>query len=172
MWLFCSRRSNDLINKIHEWGLKLILNDHVSNFDTLPVDTGSKLNVHKTFRRRPVCLLNVLCAFNLRPVSIGLLQNNNDTCNHHRNIQTWIVEICEIKNRLNPSIMDLLSERRNSAYNLRNLKVCDEETKNGLQILNCRPPRLWSAFPISAVDISTLWFNLKKVLGNENILTV
>ena len=34
-----------------------------------PVDTGRKLNVHKTFRRCPRRLLNVLCAFNLRPVS-------------------------------------------------------------------------------------------------------
>ena len=29
------------------------------------------MNVHKTFRRRPGRLLNVLCTFNLRPVSIG-----------------------------------------------------------------------------------------------------
>ena len=36
-----------------------------------PVDTGRKLNVHKTFRRRPGGLLNVLCTFNLRPVSTG-----------------------------------------------------------------------------------------------------
>ena len=35
----------------------------------VPVDTGRKLNVHKTFRRRPGRLLNVLCTFNLRPVS-------------------------------------------------------------------------------------------------------
>ena len=37
-----------------------------------PVNTGRKLNVHKTFRRRPGrprCLLDVLCTFNLRPVS-------------------------------------------------------------------------------------------------------
>ena len=33
-----------------------------------PGDTGRKLNVHKTFRRRPGRLLNVLCTFNLRPV--------------------------------------------------------------------------------------------------------
>ena len=38
---------------------------------TYPVDTGRKLNVHKTFRRRPGRLLNVLCTFNLRPVSTG-----------------------------------------------------------------------------------------------------
>ena len=43
----------------------------------LPVDIGRKLNVHKTFRRRPGRLLNVLCTFNLRPASTGLLSKNN-----------------------------------------------------------------------------------------------
>ena len=36
-----------------------------------PADTGRKLNVHKTFRRRPGRLLNVFCTFNLRPVSMA-----------------------------------------------------------------------------------------------------
>ena len=36
-----------------------------------PLDTGRKLNVHKMLRRRPGRLLNVLCTFNLRPVSTG-----------------------------------------------------------------------------------------------------
>ena len=36
-----------------------------------PVDTGRKLNAHKTFRRRPGRLLNVLCTFSLRPVPTG-----------------------------------------------------------------------------------------------------
>ena len=36
-----------------------------------PVDTGRKLNVHKTFRRHPGCLLNFLCTFTLPPVSTG-----------------------------------------------------------------------------------------------------
>ena len=34
-------------------------------------DTARKLNVHKTFRRRPGRLLSVLCTFNLPPVSTG-----------------------------------------------------------------------------------------------------
>ena len=38
----------------------------------IPVDTERKLNVYKTFRRRPGRPLNVLCTFNLRPVSIGI----------------------------------------------------------------------------------------------------
>ena len=37
------------------------------------VDTGRKLNVYKTFRRRLGRLLNVLCTFNLRPVSTGYI---------------------------------------------------------------------------------------------------
>ena len=41
---------------------------------TYPVGTGRKLNVHKTFRRRPGRLLNVLCTLNLRPVSTGYLR--------------------------------------------------------------------------------------------------
>ena len=40
-----------------------------------PVDTGRKLKVHKTFRKRPRRLLNVLCTFNLRPVSTGSSHN-------------------------------------------------------------------------------------------------
>ena len=36
-----------------------------------PVGIGRKLNLHKTFTRRPERLLNVLCTFNLRPVSNG-----------------------------------------------------------------------------------------------------
>ena len=39
----------------------------LGHLGTYPVDIGCKLNVHKTFRRR---LLNVLCTFNLRPVSM------------------------------------------------------------------------------------------------------
>ena len=38
---------------------------------TIPVDTGRKFNEHKTFRRHPGRLLNVLCTFSLRPVSTG-----------------------------------------------------------------------------------------------------
>ena len=38
----------------------------------IPADTGRKLNVHKTLRRRPGRFLNVLYTFNLRPVSTGM----------------------------------------------------------------------------------------------------
>ena len=38
----------------------------------IPVDTGRKLNVHKTSRRSHGRPLNVLCTFHLRPVSAGI----------------------------------------------------------------------------------------------------
>ena len=72
--MFCSRTSNNMINKIHERALRLIINDHTSDFDTL-------------------------------------LQNNNDTCNHPRNIQTLMTEIYKIKNSLNPPTIGFMFER-------------------------------------------------------------
>ena len=42
-------------------------------YSTYSVDTGRKLNVHKTFRRRPRRVLNVLRTFNLRPVPTGYI---------------------------------------------------------------------------------------------------
>ena len=43
-----------------------------------PADTGRKLNVHKTFRRRPGRFLNVLYTFNLRPVFMGQTHNQSN----------------------------------------------------------------------------------------------
>ena len=65
-----------------------------------PVDTGRKLNAHKTFRRRPGRLLNVLCTFNLRPVSTGFLLRENIILLNLRS-QTLIV-FYWIKSRTKP----------------------------------------------------------------------
>ena len=51
--------------------LSLLYNAQESLDTTRPLDTGRKLDVHKTFRRRPGRLLNVLWTFSLRPVSRG-----------------------------------------------------------------------------------------------------
>ena len=34
--MFCSRQRNNLINKLHERALRLVLNDRVSDFEALP----------------------------------------------------------------------------------------------------------------------------------------
>ena len=108
--MFCSSTSNNMINKIHERALRLMINDHIRVFDTL-------------------------------------LQNNNDTCNHHRNIQTLMIEIYKMKNNLNPPVMNNMFERRNNAYNLRNFQEFVTKRKRtvkmGLETLNYRSPQLW-----------------------------
>ena len=51
-------------------------------------------------------------------MTLYMLKDNNDTCNHHRNIQTLMVEIYEIKKNLNPQIVDFIFEGKNNTYNL------------------------------------------------------
>ena len=46
--------------------------------ESSPLDTGRKLNVHKTFRRRPRDILNDLYTFNLRLESRGLVKKLTD----------------------------------------------------------------------------------------------
>ena len=103
--MFSSRTSNNMINKIHERALRLILNDHITDFDIL-------------------------------------LQNNNDTCNHHGNTQTLMVEIYKIKNNLNLPIMDFTFERSNNRHNLKNFQEFVTKRKRtvklGLETLNYR----------------------------------
>ena len=57
------------------------------NVQINPTDTGRKLNVHKTFRRRLGHFLNVLCTFNLRPVSMGNVM-----------MQVWELQLFRMKN--------------------------------------------------------------------------
>ena len=48
----------------------------ITKYNNVPVDTGRKFNVHKTFRRRLGRLLNILCTFNESPVSTGVYQRH------------------------------------------------------------------------------------------------
>ena len=42
--MFCSKTSNNIINKIHERILRFILNDHISDFDTLLQNNNGTCN--------------------------------------------------------------------------------------------------------------------------------
>ena len=51
-----------------------------------------------------------------------LLQNNNDVCNYHRNIQTLLIEIFKIKRGFAPPIMGSILKRKNNTYKVRNFQ--------------------------------------------------
>ena len=46
IWMFSSRRSNNLINKVHERSLRLITNDQNSSFETL-LQNINDITVHQ-----------------------------------------------------------------------------------------------------------------------------
>ena len=50
VWMFCSRTSNNMINKVHERALRVILGDDLSNFDSLLQDDKDMCSHHKKFK--------------------------------------------------------------------------------------------------------------------------
>ena len=62
------------------WKSKRLSNESIEppatsdcSLNSSPADTRRKLNVHKTFRRHPGHLLNVVRTFSLRPVSANMV---------------------------------------------------------------------------------------------------
>ena len=92
VWMFCSRTSNNMINKVHERALRVILNDHESDFEPL-------------------------------------LLNNTDVCNHHRNNQTFLIEIFKIKKGFAPPIKGSILKGRNNTCNVRSFHEFETERK-------------------------------------------
>ena len=47
VWMFCSRTSNNMITKLHERSLKIILNDYSSNLNILLENNNDISNHHR-----------------------------------------------------------------------------------------------------------------------------
>ena len=58
-----------------------------------------------------------------------LLENNNDICNHHRNIQALLTESFKMKNELAPPIMESILSKRFNTYILGNFQEFATERK-------------------------------------------
>ena len=61
VWSFCSRKPFNIISKLHEGSIRIVLIHYSSDFNEI-------------------------------------LENNNDICNHHKNIQTMLIEVFKMKN--------------------------------------------------------------------------
>ena len=87
-------RHNFINNCIQQWRAATWSSRGNGGIKPLPLGTGRKLKVHKTFRTHPGRFLNVLYALNLRPVPRGLVY------------QQWQLRHVTLFNRLNttPSI--------------------------------------------------------------------
>ena len=123
VWIICSRTLNNMINKLHERSLRIILNDYSSNFNIL-------------------------------------LENNNDICNHHRNIQVLLIEVFEMKNGLATAIMESVLNKRFNTYNLRNFQEFATGRRRtvwyGLETHGYCYPQLWTLLFKSLKEMNSL----------------
>ena len=46
LWMFCSRQSNNLINKIHKWSLRISYKDQKTSYHNL-LETHNELTIHQ-----------------------------------------------------------------------------------------------------------------------------
>ena len=80
-----------------------------------------------------------------------MLRNINDITIHHRNVQTFMIELFKIKYDLTPPIMDSMLNGRTICYNSRNLQELQLERKRtvfyGLETISYRAPQLWTILP-------------------------
>ena len=77
-----------------------------------------------------------------------LLNENNETSVHQRNLQFLMTEIYKIKDNYAPPIMHHLFQFRENTFNLRNFREIathNKKTSNyGLENLSYRAPFLWA----------------------------
>ena len=92
VWMFCSGKSNNLVNKVQERALSLTYKDNENNFQTL-------------------------------------LNENDETSIHQRNLQFLMAEIYKIKNKYAPPIMHHLFQFRQNTFNLRNFRELGTHNK-------------------------------------------
>ena len=50
--MFCSRQTNNMIKKLHERTLRIVLNDQTSNFETLLVESSDIFNRLRNIQTR------------------------------------------------------------------------------------------------------------------------
>ena len=62
-------------------------------------------------------------------MKVILKHYDNDVCNHHRNIQTLLIEIFKIKKGFAPPIMRSILKGRNNNYNVRNFQELRQKEK-------------------------------------------
>ena len=90
LWIFCSRISNNTINKLHERSIRIILNDYSSDFNMLLENSDDISNHHRNIQ---ALLTEVLKMQNgLAPPIMKSILNKRFNAYNIRNFQTFVTE--------------------------------------------------------------------------------
>ena len=73
VWMFCSRQTNNMINKIHERALRIVLNDHFSDFETMLLNMNDITIHHRNIQTLMIELFKI--KYDLAPPIMGSLLN-------------------------------------------------------------------------------------------------
>ena len=87
--MFCSRQTNNMINKIHERALRIVLNDHFSDFETMILSMNDITIQHRKIHTLMIKLFKI--KYNLTPPIMDSLLNRR-TNYDFRNLQEFQLE--------------------------------------------------------------------------------
>ena len=115
VWMFCSRQTNNMINKIHERALRIVLNDHISDFETMLLNMNDITIHHRNIQTLMIELFKA--KYELASPIMDSLLNRRTIQYNFRNLQVSIEkkENCVLWFRNNKlpctRIMDSFAER-------------------------------------------------------------
>ena len=85
VWMFCSRQTKNMINKIHEGALRIVLNDHISDFETILRNINDITIHHRIIQTLMTELFKI--KHDLAPPIMDSMLNRRTICYNFRNLQ-------------------------------------------------------------------------------------
>ena len=87
VWMFCSRKTNNIINKIHERALRIALNDHISDFEIM-LRNINDITIH--YRNIQTLMIELFkIKYDLAPPVMDSMLNRRTICYNFRNLQEF-----------------------------------------------------------------------------------
>ena len=124
VWMFCSKTSNNMINKVHEGVLRVILSDDLIDFESLLQNNKDICSHHKNIQSLMMAMFLKLAP----TIMNSMLEKRNDSYNL-RNFQEFLTETrrtvsygLETLSYRSPQLCSLLPENIKEVESLENFK--------------------------------------------------
>ena len=85
--MFCSRQTNNMINKIFERVSRIVLNDHISDFETILRNKNDITIHHRNIQTLMVELFKI--KYDLAPPIMDSVLNRRTICYNFKNLQEF-----------------------------------------------------------------------------------